>query len=120
MNRNELMSYLSNFFEDCLRTARAKNSDYCGAGDEANPFANFQNVEMLGICSAEQGFMTRMSDKLSRVASLLSSGQQLVKEESIEDTLKDLANYCALLSAYLHRKQTDVQLIQEITGTDNG
>ncbi len=41
--------------------------------------------------------MTRISDKVSRAANLIWNSQ-LVKDESIEDTLIDLLNYAAILS----------------------
>lgn len=86
-------------------TAR-KNADYTSAGGD-NPFHNFTQVENLGICSTSQGFLTRMTDKLSRIASLTATGEQMVKDESIEDTLKDLANYSLIMICELRsRKQT--------------
>lgn len=46
-----------------------KNSDYGWWDSDA--FANFKNVEKLNICSVEQWLMTRISDKVSRVGSLI-------------------------------------------------
>lgn len=84
-------------------TAR-KNADYTGAGGD-NPFHNFTQVESLGICSTSQGILTRMTDKLSRIASLTATGKQMVKDESIEDTLKDLANYSLIMICELRSRQ---------------
>lgn len=84
-------------------TAR-KNADYT-AGRNADAFANFRMVDKLGICSIEQGFLTRMTDKLSRLVSLVTGHNPRVKDESIEDTLLDLANYCILLAGYLRSKK---------------
>ena len=82
---------------------RKKNNDYAGPGTD--PFANFTRVEALGICSTEQGFLTRMTDKLSRLSSFVQGGKLLVEDESTEDTLLDLANYCILMAGYLKSKQ---------------
>jgi len=42
-----------------------------------------------------------MGDKMIRIANLLRTGTQSVSDESVEDTLTDLAAYSILLSAYL-------------------
>ncbi len=87
-------------------TAR-KNADYTGAGTD-DPFHNFKSVQELGICTTEQGFLTRMTDKMARIASLTKTGKQMVKDESVEDTLKDLANYSLLMICYLRSQRPAV------------
>jgi len=82
---------------------KAKNSDYTGNSDD--PFENFTICERIGIATTEQGFLTRMTDKLSRVNTFAQNGQLLVKDESVEDTLFDLANYCLLFAGYLRSKK---------------
>jgi hypothetical protein len=77
-----------------------KNHDYSKSTD---PFANFKTIESYGF-STEVGFVTRMSDKLSRIANYVAQGELKVKEESVEDTLLDLANYCLLMAGYLKSK----------------
>ena len=78
---------------------KKKNADYTGKTED--PFANFTKVEVLGICSTNQGFLTRMTDKFSRIISFVQKGVLEVEDEKIEDTLMDLANYCILFSAYI-------------------
>ena len=81
-----------------------KNRDY--AGQEGNePFANFTRVESMGICTTEQGFMTRLTDKMSRLSSFLNSGKMHVEDESFRDTIVDVINYMVLLSAYIDDKE---------------
>ena len=46
----------------------------------------------LGIISA----VTRMEDKMNRIASLATGAKNEVADESIRDTLKDLANYAIM------------------------
>jgi anti-sigma28 factor (negative regulator of flagellin synthesis) len=48
-----------------------------------------------------------MSDKVSRIQQLIQNGKAEVKDESLEDTLLDLANYCHLLLAYLKEKRDE-------------
>ena len=85
-------------------TAR-KNADYTGGSADNDAFANFRQVERLGICSTEAGFLTRMTDKMSRINSFVKKGELKVKDESVEDTLLDLANYCLLMYGYIRSKK---------------
>jgi len=80
----------------------AKNHDYAMGGD---PLSNFKLAGAFGV-PPFVGVMVRMSDKWSRLISLIQKGRAgnpEVKEESIEDTLLDLANY-ALLAIILLRE----------------
>ena len=67
-------------------TYAKKNHDY---GDS---FA--ETFNKLGIISA----VIRISDKCNRLSSLctLSDDERQIKEESISDTLLDMANYCIM------------------------
>lgn len=98
MKRNELVEFSKEFFEKCHEIMESKNADYSGAQED--PFANFKAVEVYGILT-EVGFLTRMADKMARIASFIKRGELLVKDESVTDTLRDLANYSMLLAAYL-------------------
>jgi hypothetical protein len=82
------------FFELIQKMAELhanKNRDY-GNG---NPLGNFMTAEDLGV-DPFLGVLIRMSDKWTRICSLTKQGQHHVKDESIEDTLLDLANYSLL------------------------
>lgn len=63
-----------------------KNHDY---GDSFN-----ETFDKLGLISA----VTRIMDKCNRLASLatLPEEKRKVKDESISDTLLDMANYCIM------------------------
>lgn len=65
---------------------KAKNADY---GDSVH-----ETYLKYGLTS----FLVRMEDKLSRLRSLSqkSADEQRVKDESIRDTLLDLANYAII------------------------
>ena len=69
--------------EQLNKTYEQKNHDY------GNSFG--ETYKKLGIISA----ITRISDKYNRICSLANK-QALVKDESIKDTLLDLANYCIM------------------------
>jgi len=102
MNKKEYFEFAEKFFNDCLETSRKKNADYTGKNDD--PFSNFTSVEALNIIT-EVGFLTRMMDKMKRIASYVEQGQLQVKDESVTDTLKDLANYSCLLAGYIESKK---------------
>ena len=57
----------------------------------------------MGI-PAWKGCLVRLSDKFSRLCSFAKKEQYEVKDESIEDTLKDLAVY-ALIAVILYRER---------------
>lgn len=103
MSKEEFFKFFESTTLQMIEVSRAKNADYTGIG--TSPFANFERVEQLGICSTEQGFLTRMSDKLSRVASYCAKGELQVRDESVTDTLQDLANYSILMMGYLEQKR---------------
>jgi len=115
LTKDEFLSFHKACCERMHEITKAKNADYTGA--TLDPFANFKQVEMLGICLTEQGFLTRMTDKLSRLASFVKQGTLQVKDESVSDTLLDLANYCILMAGYLKAKQNqDATLIKNNLG----
>lgn len=103
MDKQQLLDFCEKFYGDNLEVMKAKNEDYSGGNND--PFSNFKSVEVLGI-SPEIGFLTRMMDKMARISSFVVKGELKVKDESVKDTLADLANYSALLAAYIESKNT--------------
>lgn len=105
MTRDELLQ----FHEDLCGVARdlmsLKNRDYAGK-DGVEPFANFTRVEAMGICKTEQGFLVRLTDKMSRLSSFIHAGKMNVQDESFMDTCVDVINYMVLLAAYLKDKDS--------------
>ena len=71
--------------QDLANLYSLKNEDY---GDSFG-----RSVEKYGLISA----LTRISDKFNRLESLiLAHGDAKVSDESLDDTLKDLAAYCIM------------------------
>lgn len=108
MTREELLKHHEVLCKQARDLMDQKNRDYAGNGGK-EPFANFTRVEAMGICSTEQGFMVRLTDKMSRLSSIIESGTNHVKNESFEDTMVDVINYIVLLSAYRQDKQLKAQ-----------
>lgn len=70
-----------------------KNHDY------GNSFS--ETFRKLGIISAA----TRMLDKINRIVSLVTKDQQKVNDESLRDTLIDIANYAVMTIMEIDKKK---------------
>lgn len=83
-----------NICDELNRIYEQKNHDY------GNSFG--ETFDKLGIISA----VTRISDKYNRLVSLcmLPDEERMVKDESITDTLLDMANYCIMTVIELHKE----------------
>lgn len=73
-----------------------KNKDY---GDSFHASFIEEGMAMARI---------RLSDKLNRFKTLTKSDHQEVKDESIRDTLIDLANYAIMTVMEIDRKEGDI------------
>lgn len=90
MNKTYRLEQLT---EQLIETYKAKNKDY---GDSfADSFREF------GITSA----VVRMNDKMNRIKSLSKSEDRQVKDESLRDSLMDLANYALMTVIELENEQ---------------
>ena len=78
----------------------AKRHDY---GDEEDVFANFRLSELAGI-SPWKGSVVRMGDKYARISNFIKKGDFQFKEESIKDTLMDMAIY-SLITIILYEEE---------------
>ena len=105
MNRSELFELHKSVCKTALEIMEKKNHDYAGQGGE-NPFANFTRTEAMGICSTEQGFLTRITDKVSRLSTFASAGELKVDNESYYDAILDIINYCILFHGYVSSKES--------------
>ena len=76
-------------------TYEKKNKDY---GDSFG-----ETFKKLGIISA----VTRITDKYNRLVSLctLPDEERMVRDETISDTLLDLANYCIMTEMALREEE---------------
>lgn len=105
MNSQEYMEFHRKMCDKMIEITKSKNADYCGGENATDPFRNFRTPEFFGFASAEQGFLTRMSDKFSRLSTFVQKGILQVKDESVEDSLLDLANYCLLMAGWIKAKR---------------
>ena len=78
MNKVEIYDSI---VKELRRIYVAKNNDY---GDSvSDTYKKFGDVS----------FVVRITDKINRVTSLLKAKEQLVVDEKIDDTIKDMVNY---------------------------
>lgn len=73
-------------FDRCLEIAEAKSHDYAGVTDSLSNFRTF----------GWKGVVVRLGDKFNRIANFSKQGEMKVKDESVEDTLKDMINYASI------------------------
>ncbi len=79
-----------------------KNHDYSG---ESDPLKNLRACERLNL-KPFLGVLVRLQDKWSRLEEFVKSGQLMVKNESVIDTLMDNAVY-SLLAIILYQEQLE-------------
>lgn len=103
MTKQEYIQFHLDFCADMARITEEKNSDY--TGNSTDPFENFTVCERNNLVSTEIGLLVRMSDKMSRLTTFAKVGKLMVKDESVRDTLIDLANYAALLAGYIESRK---------------
>lgn len=79
--------------QDIADLVARKNRDYGNSFDKT--------MDEYGMTA----YFLRLEDKVSRLKSLNKSDTQLVADESIEDTLKDIIGYTLLMINYLRSKE---------------
>lgn len=84
MENNTYVDYFNDILEDMKAVHEKKNADY------GNNF--HKRFERWGFLTA----LLRLSDKMERLENIYEKGEIQVKDESVEDTLLDLANYAVM------------------------
>ena len=94
-------------FYELLNTIKnlhdSKIHDY---GAKEDIFANFRLSELSGV-PAWQGSVIRMGDKYSRISNFIKKGEFKFKEESIKDTLMDMAVYSLITMILFEEAEGD-------------
>jgi len=104
MNQKQYLKRFKEITETMYIITQAKNADYSG-NEAKNAFKNFDTIDFLTDwkIQSEHGLLVRITDKMTRIANLMFQDNN-VKDEKIEDTLQDMANYCIILLIYLENK----------------
>lgn len=99
MTREDLFALHSRVCVEALDLMKRKNADY----SKGDSLGNFYVCESLQVCTAAEGVVVRLSDKLSRLVSVMAKGAEV--NESLDDTCVDIINYTVLLMALLRDKR---------------
>jgi hypothetical protein len=102
MNRSELIKMHEQITTECRQIMEAKNRDYAGGKDD--PFSNFKAATVLGI-EPEMGLLLRCMDKFKRIQAFVNTGTLAVKEEPVDDAIKDVINYMVLLKGLIEDRK---------------
>ena len=115
--QEEIVEALRETTEKLTKMLTLKGQDYSGKKDT---FSNFKLSSALLDIPVEKVILSRMGDKLSRMASLIKNGEVGIKSESIYDTIEDLIGYSILLKTYLYKKEvTEIgNIAKEIDSTE--
>jgi hypothetical protein len=103
MNREQLLKLHDQLCEDARKIMSAKNQDYAGGG--ADPFGNFRGSLFLGI-EPELGLLMRCMDKFKRIEAFVNTGTLAVKNEPVDDAIRDVINYMVLLGGLIEERRT--------------
>lgn len=90
---SESISKFKEITDSMAKTYEAKNHDYGNSFD--------QSLNEFGLVAS----VVRLSDKMNRIKSLIKKEAQ-VKNESIEDTLLDMANYAIMTVLWMNNKKS--------------
>ncbi len=92
MNKQDFLDRQREIFDGLCEIARKKQKDCSGKIDD--PFYNFNQYEGLNICSREQGILSRICDKLTRIIGALQGNK--LQCESMQDSIFDMINYLVM------------------------
>lgn len=86
------MKTFNQILERMREIHEAKAHDYTSQG---SPLGNFMESERIGVEPFKACFI-RLQDKYSRACNLIAGIEAAVRDETLEDTLVDMANYAIL------------------------
>lgn len=93
--------------EKMRKTLFSKGSDYANE----DRISNFKLAGAIAGGTAETNCLNLIATKVARLGVLLNSTGQ-PNNESIEDSILDLANYAVLLNMILEEAKTELTIIQ--------
>jgi hypothetical protein len=100
VDRQQEANEAKKFFDTCHELLVKKAHDYAGDSD---CFSNFHKISVSCDIEVEKILLMFISLKVARIVELLKKGKTMVGE-SIQDSLKDMANYSCILSLYVGSK----------------
>lgn len=100
MTGEEKSALVNEFLEECRALCAAKAGDY---NEGEHPFANFERIARQGGITAPHVMCVLMGKQFDAVVRHCR-GHELAYE-GVEDKLKDIAIYSALLAVYLRARR---------------
>lgn len=97
LEEHEYKDCFNEILEEMKEVHRKKNADY------GNNF--HKRYERWGFLTA----LLRLSDKMERLENIYEKGEIEVKDESVEDTLLDLANYAVMTIVELKNNKASLK-----------
>ena len=97
MNRTTEVKKAKEYFRECADMLEKKAHDYA---QEDDCFSNFKKIAIMCDIPTAKVFLMFISVKIARLAELTVKGYSQTGE-SMQDSLKDMANYSVLMSLYL-------------------
>lgn len=97
LNDNQTKNPLKKYTDHLAKILQAKNVAY---GDSFTKSVDDYGLKVIGI---------RLSDKYNRVKHLVNSGELKENDESLEDTLLDMAGYSILSLKYLNEHKEELE-----------
>lgn len=91
MTREEYLKMFEEEIYNMLQLTTEKNNDY---GGHTDPWKNFRTFGLKGI-------VVRMGDKFSRIHTALWEDRPFKVQETLIDTLRDLAVYCIIAICWI-------------------
>lgn len=104
MTRQTLLDAADELFKEALTLLRVRNSDYA---TDADPFRNLREAAERSGISTEQGIHFHVSEKLSRLGTLLEHDSD---NSTVRDSILDAINYLTLLYIWRYREEYSEEL----------
>lgn len=98
---NPFMEEYEKIVTETVKLCKRKNADYGSSVQDT--------YEKFGDIS----YLVRITDKYNRICSLLQNGKAEVEDESITDTIVDLANYCFLWASSRNLKVEEKKIMNK-------
>jgi len=96
INRDDFIKDIKKELESCIAIIEKKNTDYAKSSD---PIMNFRESALMSDLTPVRTMLVRIAEKLVRFRNVFftNGGETKVKDESVEDTIKDAINLLAIM-----------------------
>lgn len=113
MTKAEQREHFNKFADKMQNVLLSKGDDYANI----DRLSNFKLAGAICGLTAEQNCLSLMATKVARLGVLLSDTDNAPKNESIEDSILDLANYAVLLSMIMaDKRNAEIESIRREIG----